>query len=99
LFTLRFVIVHPSLLLFNAVLFGCDHSFQNILLQVYRSEYQLSSAGAANQVFGNKHAQHFLQDKEANLLLVTPEHSEGEGSGDSGTEILRCAQDDSQDTG
>jgi hypothetical protein len=23
------------------------------------------------QVFGDKHAQHFLQDKEANLLLVT----------------------------
>jgi hypothetical protein len=83
----------------------------------------------------HKHAQHFLQDKEANLLLVTlsaakgliwdahgvsirkwtcrlsppPRRSrspepfaslkgklrEGERSGDSGAEILRCAQDDS----
>jgi len=47
---LRFVIVHLSVLLFNAVLLGRDHLFQNILLQVYRSEYPLSSTGAANFV-------------------------------------------------
>ena len=38
------------MLIFYAVLFGRNYLFQIILLQVYRSEYQLSSTGSTNVV-------------------------------------------------
>ncbi len=61
---------------------------------------------AEAQTFGEKHAQHFLQDtgQRSEQAACHPEHirsAQGklrEGSGSMGAEMLRCAQHDSQDT-
>jgi hypothetical protein len=51
-----------------------------------------------SQTFGEKHAQHFLQDtgQRSEQAACHPERSEGSGS--MGAGMLRCAQHDSQDT-